>query len=129
VVTLLAAENAEVFDLDLPCAIDELSDDHAVIMGYERARAQAWELGEHPYKISVPLAQRLQAGWTVTRLAYDAIIAKAAGARAALARIGVGAPRSTPAEIIDKFNTTINAGLSDPKIKVRLDDLAPLQCR
>jgi len=30
---------------------------------------------------------------------------------------GVGAPRNTPAEIIDKLNTEINAGLADAKIK------------
>jgi len=36
---------------------------------------------------------------------------------------GVGAPRNTPAEIIDKLNKEINAGLADPKIKARLVDL------
>jgi tripartite-type tricarboxylate transporter receptor subunit TctC len=34
---------------------------------------------------------------------------------------GLGAPRNTPAEIIDKLNKEINAGLADPKIKARLD--------
>ena len=32
-------------------------------------------------------------------------------------------PRNTPAEIIDKLNKEINAGLADPKIKARLADL------
>jgi tripartite-type tricarboxylate transporter receptor subunit TctC len=36
---------------------------------------------------------------------------------------GVGAPRATPAEIVDKLNKEINAGLADPKIKARLVDL------
>ena len=36
---------------------------------------------------------------------------------------GVGAPRNTPAEIIDKLNKEINAGLADSKIKARLLDL------
>jgi tripartite-type tricarboxylate transporter receptor subunit TctC len=36
---------------------------------------------------------------------------------------GVGAPRSTPAEIIDKLNAEINVGLADPRIKARLSDL------
>ena len=31
-------------------------------------------------------------------------------------------PRHTPAEIIDKLNKEINAGLADPKIKARLAD-------
>jgi tripartite-type tricarboxylate transporter receptor subunit TctC len=36
---------------------------------------------------------------------------------------GVGAPKNTPAEIIDKLNKEINAGLADPKMKARLVDL------
>jgi tripartite-type tricarboxylate transporter receptor subunit TctC len=36
---------------------------------------------------------------------------------------GVGAPKNTPAEIIDKLNREINAGLADPKLNVRLTDL------
>lgn len=36
---------------------------------------------------------------------------------------GIGAPKNTPAEIIDKLNNEINAGLADPKIKARLADL------
>jgi tripartite-type tricarboxylate transporter receptor subunit TctC len=36
---------------------------------------------------------------------------------------GVGAPKSTPTEIVDKLNGEINAGLSDPRIKARLADL------
>jgi tripartite-type tricarboxylate transporter receptor subunit TctC len=36
---------------------------------------------------------------------------------------GVGAPKNTPAEVVDKLNKEINAGLADPKIKARLADL------
>jgi tripartite-type tricarboxylate transporter receptor subunit TctC len=36
---------------------------------------------------------------------------------------GIGAPRGTPIEIIDKLNTQINAALSDPKLKAQLADL------
>jgi len=36
---------------------------------------------------------------------------------------GVGAPRNTPAEIVDKLNKEIDAGLADPKIKARLAEL------
>jgi len=36
---------------------------------------------------------------------------------------GVCAPKATPAEIIDKLNKEINAGLADPKLKARLADL------
>jgi tripartite-type tricarboxylate transporter receptor subunit TctC len=36
---------------------------------------------------------------------------------------GIGVPRGTPAEIVDKLNTEINAGLADPKLKAKLADL------
>jgi tripartite-type tricarboxylate transporter receptor subunit TctC len=36
---------------------------------------------------------------------------------------GICAPRNTPAEIIDKLNREINAGLTDHGIKTRLGDL------
>ena len=36
---------------------------------------------------------------------------------------GIGAPKNTPTEIIDRLNKEINATLADPKIKARLADL------
>jgi tripartite-type tricarboxylate transporter receptor subunit TctC len=36
---------------------------------------------------------------------------------------GIGAPKNTPAEIVDKLNTEINAGLADPRLRARLADL------
>jgi tripartite-type tricarboxylate transporter receptor subunit TctC len=36
---------------------------------------------------------------------------------------GLGAPRNTPVEIIDKLNHEINAGLADPRIRARIADL------
>jgi tripartite-type tricarboxylate transporter receptor subunit TctC len=41
----------------------------------------------------------------------------------ASAWFGLGAPKGTPAEIVDKLNAAVNAGLADPKLKVRLVDL------
>src|SRR5262249_58398425 len=39
---------------------------------------------------------------------------------------GVGAPKSTPTEIIDKLNNEVNAALADPKMKARhADEGAP----
>jgi tripartite-type tricarboxylate transporter receptor subunit TctC len=35
---------------------------------------------------------------------------------------GVGAPKGTPVDVIDKLNKEINAGLVDPKLKARLAD-------
>jgi len=36
---------------------------------------------------------------------------------------GVGAPKNTPPEIVERLNKEINAGLSDPNLKARLTDL------
>jgi tripartite-type tricarboxylate transporter receptor subunit TctC len=36
---------------------------------------------------------------------------------------GMGAPRNTPADIIDKLNATVNAAFGDPKLRGRLADL------
>jgi tripartite-type tricarboxylate transporter receptor subunit TctC len=36
---------------------------------------------------------------------------------------GIGAPRSTPAEIIDRLNVEINAALADPTLQARMSDL------
>jgi tripartite-type tricarboxylate transporter receptor subunit TctC len=36
---------------------------------------------------------------------------------------GVGVPKDTPAEIVDKLNKEVNAALDDPKMKARLADL------
>src|SRR5262245_11706701 len=41
----------------------------------------------------------------------------------ASAWFGVGAPKATPAEVVEKLNKEINAGLADPKMKARLADL------
>jgi tripartite-type tricarboxylate transporter receptor subunit TctC len=37
--------------------------------------------------------------------------------------IGVGAPKRTPAEIVDKLNSEINAAVADPKLQARFADL------
>ena len=44
----------------------------------------------------------------------------------ASASFGVGAPRSTPADIVEKLNKEINGALADPKLKARLADLGGL---
>jgi tripartite-type tricarboxylate transporter receptor subunit TctC len=36
---------------------------------------------------------------------------------------GIGAPKNTPAEIIDRLNKEINAALADSKIQTRIADL------
>jgi tripartite-type tricarboxylate transporter receptor subunit TctC len=41
----------------------------------------------------------------------------------ATAWFGVGAPKNTPADIVNRLDKEINAGLADPNIKERLADL------
>jgi tripartite-type tricarboxylate transporter receptor subunit TctC len=36
---------------------------------------------------------------------------------------GIGAPKNTPAEIVDRLNMEINAALADPRMKTRFADL------
>jgi tripartite-type tricarboxylate transporter receptor subunit TctC len=36
---------------------------------------------------------------------------------------GIGAPKSTPADVVDRLNVEINAALADPTLKARLADL------
>ncbi|MCX7361947.1 MAG: tripartite tricarboxylate transporter substrate binding protein [Alphaproteobacteria bacterium] len=36
---------------------------------------------------------------------------------------GIGVPRNTPPEIIDRLNKELNAGLADPKVKARIAEL------
>ena len=36
---------------------------------------------------------------------------------------GIGAPKNTPQDIVAKLNSTINAGLADPALKKKLEDL------
>jgi Tripartite tricarboxylate transporter family receptor len=37
---------------------------------------------------------------------------------------GIGAPKGTPADIVEKLNKEINAGLADPKMKAQIADLS-----
>ena len=39
---------------------------------------------------------------------------------------GIGAPRNTPRQVVDKLNGEINAGLASPKLKAHLIDLGSI---
>ena len=41
--------------------------------------------------------------------------------------LGIGAPKGTPADIIDKLNQAVSAALADPNISQRLSDLGSPQ--
>ena len=81
----LAKAGARVHDFELPPGSDQLFDRHKIVMGYENARALAWEYFNHPEKISADLKPRLDEGWQVTREEYDSLRAHASRCRAALA--------------------------------------------
>ena len=44
----------------------------------------------------------------------------------ASAWFGIGAPKNTSIEIVDKLNQEINAGLADPKLKARIAELGAM---
>jgi Asp-tRNA(Asn)/Glu-tRNA(Gln) amidotransferase A subunit family amidase len=85
VASRLAKAGARVKPCDLPQGAGELFDRHKLIMGYESARALAWEYATHPEKISATLKPRLDEGWKVTRVAYDEMRERASRCRAELA--------------------------------------------
>ena len=72
-------------DFELPPGSDQLFDRHKVIMGYENARALAWEYFNHPEQLSATLKPRLDEGWKVTRAEYDDVRERARLCRRALA--------------------------------------------
>jgi tripartite-type tricarboxylate transporter receptor subunit TctC len=47
----------------------------------------------------------------------------------ASAWFGIGAPKGTPANIVEKINKSVNDALADPKMKVRLADLGGVPMR
>ena len=42
---------------------------------------------------------------------------------------GLGAPKATPAEVIDRLNKEVNAALADPKLRTRLAEIGALRLR
>jgi tripartite-type tricarboxylate transporter receptor subunit TctC len=42
---------------------------------------------------------------------------------------GIGAPRGTPAAVIDKLNATINDGVADPRLQARIAEMASVPMR
>ena len=69
----LAKAGAQVRDFDLPKGSEALFDRHSAVMGYESARALAWEYTQFPEQISANLRPRLEAGWRITRQDYDEV--------------------------------------------------------
>jgi len=110
VTSRLAAAGARVDDFELPEASERLFDEHGKIMGYESARALAWEYLNHPDQISASLRPRLDEGWQLPRLAYDAARALTRDCRRKLADrmrdYDFLLTPSAPGEAPDNLNTT-----------------------
>jgi Asp-tRNA(Asn)/Glu-tRNA(Gln) amidotransferase A subunit family amidase len=81
----LAQAGARVSDFELPPESALLFDRHKLIMGFESARALAWEYENFPAAISPTLKPRLDEGWKVSRADYDAMRECARRCRRALA--------------------------------------------
>jgi Asp-tRNA(Asn)/Glu-tRNA(Gln) amidotransferase A subunit family amidase len=81
----LAQAGAQVRSYNMFPESEDLFDRHKVIMGFETARALAWEYLTYPDKVSSSLKPRLDEGWKVTRPAYDKMRATAERCRRVLA--------------------------------------------
>jgi Asp-tRNA(Asn)/Glu-tRNA(Gln) amidotransferase A subunit family amidase len=68
----LAKAGAKVFDFEPPQGYARLFDEQGKIMGYETARALAWEHQHHAGQLSESLRPRIEEGWALPREAYDA---------------------------------------------------------
>jgi Asp-tRNA(Asn)/Glu-tRNA(Gln) amidotransferase A subunit family amidase len=112
----LARAGAKVSDYEMSLESRQLFDRHKVIMGYETARALAWEYSTHPDKISASLKPRLDEGWKVTRADYDAMRALAERCRRALAEamrdfdflLTPSAPSEAPASLASTGDPVFN---------------------
>jgi Asp-tRNA(Asn)/Glu-tRNA(Gln) amidotransferase A subunit family amidase len=85
-------------------------------MGFESARALAWEYQAHPGEISASLRPRLEEGWKVTRAQYDEMRAIAERCRRALAQdlrefdflLTPSAPGEAPASLASTGDALFN---------------------
>jgi tripartite-type tricarboxylate transporter receptor subunit TctC len=76
-----------------------------------------------PESIEYIGAGKLRALAVTAAARSEATIAEFLPGYEASAFYGIGAPKNTPAEIVDRLNQEINAALADPKMKARLADL------
>jgi Asp-tRNA(Asn)/Glu-tRNA(Gln) amidotransferase A subunit family amidase len=112
----LAQAGAELRDFELPPGSDQLFDRHRLIMGFESARALAWEYENLPGQISKDLKPRLDEGWKVTRAEYDALRERARQCRRALAEkmrevdflLTPSAPGEAPASLTSTGDPVFN---------------------
>jgi Asp-tRNA(Asn)/Glu-tRNA(Gln) amidotransferase A subunit family amidase len=112
----LGKAGAQVRDFELPRGSEALFDRHAVVMGFESARALAYEYLNFPEQVSANLRPRLEAGWKVTRKDYEEMQAIAADCRRALAQqlreldflLTPSAPSAAPASLASTGDPVFN---------------------
>jgi len=112
----LAKAGAQVRPYDMPPESAQLFDRHRVIMGFESARALAWEYATHPGEISASLKPRLEEGRQVARAQYDEMRAIAERCRRALAQdlrefdflLTPSAPGEAPASLASTGDAVFN---------------------
>jgi len=112
----LAKAGARVSDFELPTGSQALFDRHAAVMGFESARALAWEYTNFPGEISATLRPRLEAGWRVKREEYDEVRSIARDCRARLAEmlrdfdflLTPSAPGAAPASLTSTGDPVFN---------------------
>ena len=84
--------------------------------------------GQLPSSIELIRANRLRALAVTTATRSEALpdiptVAEFLPGYETSAWLGVGAPKTTPAEIVERLNRAINSVLADPRMKARLADL------
>lgn len=112
----LAKAGARIIDFEFPADFTHLYDEQAVIMGFESARALAYEFIEHRDKLSANLRGRLDIGMGTPRADYDAAMRHAGECRARLAEaltgldvlITLSAPGEAPEGLATTGNSTFN---------------------
>jgi Asp-tRNA(Asn)/Glu-tRNA(Gln) amidotransferase A subunit family amidase len=112
----LGKAGAQVREFELPKGSEAMFERHAVVMGFDSARALAYEYLNFPDRISANLRPRLEAGWKVTRTEYEEMQAIAAECRRALAQqmretdflLTPSAPSAAPASLASTGDPVFN---------------------
>jgi Asp-tRNA(Asn)/Glu-tRNA(Gln) amidotransferase A subunit family amidase len=112
----LVKAGARVSDVELPGGSQALFDRHGAVMGFESARALAWEYTNFPGEISATLRPRLEAGWRVKREEYDEVRGIARECRARLSEmlrdfdflLTPSAPGAAPASLVSTGDPVFN---------------------
>jgi Asp-tRNA(Asn)/Glu-tRNA(Gln) amidotransferase A subunit family amidase len=112
----LVRDGVDVRDFPIPVDVEQLVDRHKLIMGYESARALAWEYTNFPDKISRDLKSRLDEGWMVSRAEYESVHRTASSCRRRLVDemrefdflLTLSAPGEAPASITRTGDSLFN---------------------